>query len=130
MTLNLPRMDDSHWSLHAPQHAEAARQLVGAGARGLMTYVPLPGDGKPHTVTLIPGDGIGPEVTDAVTEVVEALGAPIIWERCAEPSSRISPAACGHCCSLGSLATPDANPQYTSYIAAIPVQSAHKLNSA
>lgn len=56
-----------------------------------MTYVPLPGDGKPHTVTLIPGDGIGPEVTDAVTEVVEALGAPIIWERCAGAS--IAPAA-------------------------------------
>lgn len=48
-----------------------------------MTYVPLPGDGKPHVVTLIPGDGIGPEVTDAVTKVVDVLGAPIIWERCA-----------------------------------------------
>ena len=59
------------------------RQLVGAGARSLMTYVPLPGDGRPHTVTLIPGDGVGPEVTEAVVEVVEALGAPIIWERCA-----------------------------------------------
>ena len=47
-----------------------------------MTYVPLPGDGRPHTVTLIPGDGVGPEVTEAVTDVVEALGAPIIWERC------------------------------------------------
>ncbi len=65
-----------------PQHADV-RQLASAGARGLMTYVPLPGDGKPHTVTLIPGDGIGPEVTEAVVEVVEALGAPIIWERCA-----------------------------------------------
>ena len=48
-----------------------------------MTYVPLPGDGKPRTVTLIPGDGIGPEVTAAVCEVVAALGAPVIWERCA-----------------------------------------------
>ena len=56
---------------------------MSAGSRSLMTYVPLPGDGRPHTVTLIPGDGIGPEVTEAVTEVVEALGAPIIWERCA-----------------------------------------------
>ena len=60
---------------------------MGAGARGLMTYVPLPGDGRPHTVTLIPGDGVGPEVTDAVVEVVEALGAPIIWERCAARDS-------------------------------------------
>lgn len=48
-----------------------------------MTYVPLPGDGRPHVVTLIPGDGIGPEVTDVVTKVVDVLGAPIIWERCA-----------------------------------------------
>jgi isocitrate dehydrogenase (NAD+) len=34
-----------------------------------------------HTVTLIPGDGIGPEITDAVVRVVEATGAPIRWER-------------------------------------------------
>lgn len=46
-----------------------------------MTYVPLPGDGRPHVVTLIPGDGIGPEVTEVVQEVVQAIGAPIIWER-------------------------------------------------
>jgi isocitrate dehydrogenase (NAD+) len=47
-----------------------------------MTYVPLPGDGRPHVVTLIPGDGIGPEVTDVVTKVVDVLGAPLVWERC------------------------------------------------
>jgi isocitrate dehydrogenase (NAD+) len=34
-----------------------------------------------HTVTLIPGDGIGPEVTDAAVRVVEAAGAPVEWER-------------------------------------------------
>jgi isocitrate dehydrogenase (NAD+) len=33
-----------------------------------------------HTVTLIPGDGIGPEVTDAVVRVVKASGASIDWE--------------------------------------------------
>jgi isocitrate dehydrogenase (NAD+) len=32
-------------------------------------------------VTLIPGDGIGPEVTEAAVQVVEAVGAPIEWER-------------------------------------------------
>ncbi len=32
-------------------------------------------------VTLIPGDGIGPEITDATIRVVEAAGAPIEWER-------------------------------------------------
>ncbi len=53
-----------------------------AFGRGLMTYMPTPGDGKPHTVTLIPGDGIGPEISNAVVQVVEALKAPVVWERC------------------------------------------------
>ncbi|MBI5232474.1 MAG: isocitrate/isopropylmalate dehydrogenase family protein [Coriobacteriales bacterium] len=34
-----------------------------------------------HTVTLIPGDGIGPEITTAMTRVVEATGVDIEWER-------------------------------------------------
>ncbi len=34
-----------------------------------------------HTLTLIPGDGIGPEVTDATTSILEAAGAHIAWER-------------------------------------------------
>ncbi len=46
-----------------------------------MTYVPSPGDARRQTVTLIPGDGIGPEVCGAVTKVVETMGAPIQWER-------------------------------------------------
>ncbi len=33
------------------------------------------------TVTLIPGDGIGPEVTDAAVRVLEAAGAPLRFER-------------------------------------------------
>lgn len=33
-----------------------------------------------HTVTLIPGDGIGPELTSAMTRVVEASGVDIEWE--------------------------------------------------
>lgn len=33
-----------------------------------------------HTVTLIPGDGIGPETTAAMRRVVEASGADIVWE--------------------------------------------------
>jgi isocitrate dehydrogenase (NAD+) len=33
-----------------------------------------------YTVTLIPGDGIGPEVTDATREVVAATGVKITWE--------------------------------------------------
>lgn len=33
-----------------------------------------------HTVTLIPGDGIGPEVTAAVVKVLEAAGLQATWE--------------------------------------------------
>ncbi len=35
----------------------------------------------PHTITLIPGDGIGPEVTQAVVKIVAAAQVPIEWER-------------------------------------------------
>lgn len=35
----------------------------------------------PHVVTLIAGDGIGPEITAAVTTVLEAAGAGLAWER-------------------------------------------------
>jgi isocitrate dehydrogenase (NAD+) len=34
----------------------------------------------PHTVTLIPGDGIGPDITAAVVRVIEASGADIVWD--------------------------------------------------
>jgi len=34
-----------------------------------------------HAVTLIPGDGIGPEVTEAAVRVAEAAGARIDWQR-------------------------------------------------
>src|SRR3954469_25986925 len=33
-----------------------------------------------HTITLIPGDGIGPEVSSAVVRVIEATGVEIKWE--------------------------------------------------
>ncbi|HTT46006.1 MAG TPA: isocitrate/isopropylmalate dehydrogenase family protein [Thermoplasmata archaeon] len=33
-----------------------------------------------HRITLIPGDGIGPEVTDAARRVAEATGVPLEWE--------------------------------------------------
>jgi isocitrate dehydrogenase (NAD+) len=35
----------------------------------------------PHPVTLVPGDGIGPEVTDAAVRAVAATGARVAWER-------------------------------------------------
>jgi len=33
-----------------------------------------------HTVTLIPGDGIGPEITKAVTDIFAAAQVPVSWE--------------------------------------------------
>jgi isocitrate dehydrogenase (NAD+) len=33
-----------------------------------------------HTITLIPGDGIGPEVTEAVVRILQASGVAIDWE--------------------------------------------------
>src|SRR5271167_675684 len=43
------------------------------------------GDKRTHAVTLIPGDGIGPEVTDAVVRILEAAGEAtgvnFAWER-------------------------------------------------
>jgi isocitrate dehydrogenase (NAD+) len=36
---------------------------------------------RTHTITLIPGDGIGPEVTDAVVRILEATGVHFAWER-------------------------------------------------
>lgn len=33
-----------------------------------------------HTITLIPGDGIGPEVSSNVVRIIEAAGASIAWE--------------------------------------------------
>ncbi|HXF37230.1 MAG TPA: NADP-dependent isocitrate dehydrogenase [Actinomycetota bacterium] len=35
-----------------------------------------------RTVTLIPGDGIGPEVVGSARRILEAAGAPIEWEEC------------------------------------------------
>jgi len=37
--------------------------------------------GMRHTITLIPGDGIGPEVSAAVVRILTASGADIEWER-------------------------------------------------
>ena len=36
---------------------------------------------REHSVTLIPGDGIGPEVSEAAVRVVEAAGVRVAWDR-------------------------------------------------
>lgn len=39
------------------------------------------GNIAPIPATLIPGDGIGPEITEAVVGILDALGAPFVWDR-------------------------------------------------
>jgi len=47
-----------------------------AGIRKLSTNA----QNGPYTVTLIPGDGIGPEISKSVMDIFKAAGAPINWE--------------------------------------------------
>jgi isocitrate dehydrogenase (NAD+) len=39
-----------------------------------------------HTITSIPGDGIGPEVSKAVREIIEAAGVDVRWEETEAPA--------------------------------------------
>lgn len=55
--------------------------LLGLLSARSITYMPRPGDGAPRPVTLIPGDGIGPLVTSAVEQIMEAMHAPVYFER-------------------------------------------------
>ena len=34
-----------------------------------------------HKITLLPGDGIGPEVTAAVVQIIECAGVEVEWEK-------------------------------------------------
>jgi len=47
-------------------------------------------DGK-RTITLLPGDGIGPEVTDVTVRCIEALEVPIAWETHLIGASAVDP---------------------------------------
>src|ERR1700738_949357 len=38
-----------------------------------------------HRITLLPGDGIGPEVADAARQVIEATGVSVAWEVISAP---------------------------------------------
>ena len=35
---------------------------------------------REHMITLIPGDGIGPEITRVVVRILEATGVKFLWE--------------------------------------------------
>ncbi|KAJ6733293.1 ISOCITRATE DEHYDROGENASE [NAD] REGULATORY SUBUNIT 2 MITOCHONDRIAL [Salix koriyanagi] len=81
--------------------------------RRSVTYMPRPGDGAPRPVTLIPGDGIGPLVTNAVEQVMEAMHAPVYFEKydihgdmMRVPSEVIESIKKNKVCLKGGLATP------------------------
>jgi isocitrate dehydrogenase (NAD+) len=42
--------------------------------------MPTRATSEPIAATLIPGDGVGPEIVAAVVQILEALGAPFVWE--------------------------------------------------
>ncbi|WVZ11342.1 hypothetical protein V8G54_015872 [Vigna mungo] len=78
-----------------------------------VTYMPRPGDGTPRAVTLIPGDGIGPLVTGAVEQVMEAMHAPVYFEKYevygdmkAVPVEVLDSIRKNKVCLKGGLATP------------------------
>ncbi|KAF8377710.1 hypothetical protein HHK36_031094 [Tetracentron sinense] len=78
-----------------------------------VTYMPRPGDGAPRPVTLIPGDGIGPLVTGAVEQIMEAMHAPVYFEKyevhgdlTKVPEEVIDSIRKNKVCLKGGLATP------------------------
>ncbi|KAL1405270.1 isocitrate dehydrogenase (NAD(+)) idh1 [Vanrija albida] len=62
--------------------ARAQRAPIARSMASLVEESRLPAKfGGKYTVTLVPGDGIGPEVADSVKEVFEALKVPVEWEQ-------------------------------------------------
>ena len=63
---------------------QAACKLQNRGLSNLWSSEFRPGtrafSSEPITAALFPGDGIGPEIADAVKEIFSAVGAPIQWE--------------------------------------------------
>src|SRR5690349_17311130 len=51
------------------------------GQSGIIKYPAAIIAGMAHQITLIPGDGIGPEVAEATVRAVESTGVAIEWER-------------------------------------------------
>ncbi|XP_021774556.1 isocitrate dehydrogenase [NAD] regulatory subunit 1, mitochondrial-like [Chenopodium quinoa] len=62
------------------QSLQILKKFIPSSTRSV-TYMPRPGDGSTRKVTLIPGDGIGPLVTGAVEQVMDAMHAPIVFDK-------------------------------------------------
>ncbi|KIP10712.1 hypothetical protein PHLGIDRAFT_100853 [Phlebiopsis gigantea 11061_1 CR5-6] len=62
-------------------HARTATTLSAGFPKATAASLPVKKYGGVYTVTLIPGDGIGQEITDSVKEIFEYTNAPIEWEQ-------------------------------------------------
>ncbi|KDQ29406.1 hypothetical protein PLEOSDRAFT_1064201 [Pleurotus ostreatus PC15] len=60
------------------RHAQAARQY--ASAAPTAAFAGQKGANGKYTVTLIPGDGIGPEISESIKDIYDAANVPIQWE--------------------------------------------------
>lgn len=64
----------------APQDSRRPEEIPGADRTESGGSEMFDGSSNTHKVVLIPGDGIGPEVTQAAREVIAAAGVKIDWE--------------------------------------------------
>lgn len=67
------------WRLAAPALLQPSRRGLASAAPTSAFAKSKGSDGK-YTVTLIPGDGIGPEVSEAVKKIYSEAKVPIKWE--------------------------------------------------
>src|SRR5215469_13556188 len=65
------------WEDSLPQFLREIRRLIGRLSQ--CEALGVPGGTMPYDVTLIPGDGTGPEITEATRRVLEATGVEFTW---------------------------------------------------
>ena len=68
--------------------SQPLRTETATGRRGASTAAPGYNRGMAHRVTLIPGDGIGPELAEATRRVLDASGVAFDWEVVRTPARR------------------------------------------
>eukprot|EP01116_Phalansterium_solitarium_P020649 TRINITY_DN6148_c0_g1_i1.p1 TRINITY_DN6148_c0_g1~~TRINITY_DN6148_c0_g1_i1.p1 ORF type:complete len:381 (-),score=101.86 TRINITY_DN6148_c0_g1_i1:205-1347(-) len=72
LSSGVARQTATQWQQSARVSARSSRSFTSAAAAEPR---------KPRYVTLLPGDGIGPEITNSVVGVFRAAEVPILWER-------------------------------------------------
>ncbi|GMP87096.1 hypothetical protein CsSME_00039623 [Camellia sinensis var. sinensis] len=65
----------------ARQFTSILKQLRTRSPSQSVTYMPRPRDGALRAITLISDDKIGPLVTNAVEQVIEAMHVPVYFDR-------------------------------------------------